>query len=136
MIQHSQTGLCFYPKDGKRANDVQIVLTRKCNSPEALFAWTSQHTLQSVAFKGFCLHPKTGRTNPQEVTQLIIFKECKGKRLMFVYNANTMSLQHKSSGQYVKPETQVAGEGTGIVIGSEESVVGWMQFILIGRYAR
>ena len=131
MIKHSKTGLCFYPKNGERADNVQIVLAKNCGSREALFAWTRQHTLQSVAFEAFCLHPKDGNSNPQDGTQLVIFKECKGKRLRFVYNVNTLSLQHESSGKYVKPETQDAGEETGVVIGSEESVSAWMQFEFI-----
>jgi hypothetical protein len=135
VIKHSQTGLCFYPKDGKRADDVQIVLAKKCDEREAMFAWTRRQTLKSVAFKGFCLHPKKGRSNPDDGTELVIFKECRGKRLKFTYDANTMSLKQNMSGKYIKPETQDVAEGTGLIVGSEASVGAWMQFKFIGRYS-
>lgn len=134
MIKHLQTELCFYPKGGKRANNVQIVLARKCDDPKAIFLWTKQQALKSMAFKGFCLHPKNGRPNPDDGTKLVIFKECRGKRLQFTYDHNTMVLKHKSSEKYIKPETQNVAEGAALVIGSETSVGAWMKFRFVCKY--
>ncbi len=109
------------------------MLARKCDDRRALFTWTSEHTLKLVASESFCLHPKKGSPNPVDGTELVIFKVCKGKRLRFIYNVKTMSLKQETSGKYIKPETREAGEGTGLVFGSEATVEAWMQFKLIGR---
>ena len=132
VIKHSQTGLCFYPKDGIGLDNVEVVLARKCDDRNSFFTWTKQRTLASVALKGFCFHPFGGSPNPHYGTKLVIYKLCRGRQLKFIYNAITMGLKQKTSGKFLKPATKNVVEGTGVVFG-DANVKPWMRFKLVGK---
>lgn len=135
VIRHKASRKCLYPKGGRIANQVQLVFANKCGDRKAVFRWTRKRSLESVAMKGYCIHPNGGSSKPRDGTTLVFYRLCNQRRLAFRYQYRKRALKHKTSSKCVQLPTnqgRVAVGTAAVLKGCRGGVKMWMQFEFMG----
>ena len=121
VIRHQASGMCLYPKGGKKRN-IALVLDEKCNDPKAVFQFSSKMSIESVALSGYYLFVRRGT--------LKLHRSSLTKSKLFDFNAVTMAFTY--NGKYVQPkETEVAA-GTMLAV-RKGTFQSWMAFQMLGK---
>ena len=78
-LYHIGSGKCVKPKTTKTG--AAIMITETCDQ-KTEYIFTQRNSIENVKSKK-CIHPQGGGRNPKESTEIVLYKSCGEKRLLF-----------------------------------------------------